>query len=262
MADEDYLGMINKATVLLKLDVTEAEMANEAIKFSFSTDQMKAIAEIFTDLANKKHENAINTLLRLSRLPMKVPKTFENYDFSLIHGKNADRLKNLSALTEVHAGRNIIFIGPPGVGKTHLAEAYGNSCCKQGMKTYFLKASELNDKFSNARKFGREASVINGLVKPTCLIIDEIGRCKFDEENTRMFFDMIDRRYAKEGPQTMIFTSNMQPSKWSDFFSNNDALLSALDRLCDDAVIFNLKGQSYRGKKCENLVAEAGVTVK
>ena len=89
--------------------------------------------------------------------------------------------------------------------------AYGRKCCQNGLKAYFLKATELNQRLTDARKYGRESSTINGLVKPSCLIIDEIGRCVFDKENTRMFFDVIDRRYNKEGPNTMIFTSNKGP---------------------------------------------------
>lgn len=64
--------------------------------------------------------------------------------------------------------------------KLHLAEAYGRECCKQGMKAYFLKASELNDKFTIARKYSREAHAVQSLVKPTCLIIDEVGRYRFN----------------------------------------------------------------------------------
>ncbi|MCH4006036.1 MAG: ATP-binding protein [Eubacterium sp.] len=86
--------------------------------------------------------------------------------------------------------------------------------CEKGYKTYFLKATELNQKLLDARKYGREKSTINGLVKPSCLIIDEIGRCVFDKVNTRMFFDIIDRRYNKEGPNTLILTSNLMPGKW------------------------------------------------
>ena len=73
----------------------------------------------------------------------------------------------------------------------------------RGMKAYFLKATELNQRFTEAVKYGREGSAVNGLVKPTCLIIDEIGRCVFNKESTRMFFDVIDRRYNKEGPNTI-----------------------------------------------------------
>ena len=106
--------------------------------------------------------------------------------------------------------------------------AYGRKCCQNGLKAYFLKATELNQRLTDARKYGRESSTINGLVKPSCLIIDEIGRCVFDKENTRMFFDVIDRRYNKEEPNTMIFTSNKGPDKWGEFFNEDSSLLCPL----------------------------------
>ncbi len=131
-----------------------------------------------------------------------------------------------------------------------------HECCRNGIKTYFLKASELNQKLTTARKQGREGSVINGLVKPTCLIIDEIGRTVFDRDNTRMFFDVIDRRYQKEGPGTIIFTSNKSPNLWRGYFNEDDDLLCALDRAFDDATVYIFKGKSYRGKKLETLPIE------
>lgn len=68
-------------------------------------------------------------LFRTSRLSLKVPKTFDSYDFDRIHGKDSSSVRNFTSLTEVYSGKNIALIGPPGVGKTHLAEAYGRSCC-------------------------------------------------------------------------------------------------------------------------------------
>ena len=203
-------------------------------------------------------ETIIQTLLKMSRLPLKEPKTFDGFDFSHVHGKQVDALKNLPALTAVYAKKNLAFIGPQGVGKTHLAMAYGRECCMRGMKTYFLKATELNQKLVDAVKYGREGSAVNSLVKPTCLIIDEIGRCVFNKESTRMFFDMIDRRYNKEGPNIIIFTSNKGPDKWGEFFSEDSALLCALDRIFDDATVFMMKGDSYRGKKLETIAIETG----
>ena len=100
---------------------------------------MTAIDQVFDYLSEKKIRNTIDMYLRTSRLPLKVPKTFDNFDFSVIKGKHADRLQALSSLTAIHAHRNLAFIGPPGTGKTHLAQAYGYECCRNRMKTYFIK---------------------------------------------------------------------------------------------------------------------------
>ena len=202
----------------------------------------------------------ITTLPSLSRLPVKQPKTFGIFDFYVLRGKHADRLRALNTLSPSYARRNLALIGPLGVGKTHLAMAFGHKFCQRGLKTYFLKASELNQRLTDAKKHDRIGSVINWLVKPSCLIIDDMSRTVFDRENTRLFFDVIDRRYSKEGPNTIIFTSNKTPSHWREYFSEEDNLLYALDRTFDDATVFLFKGRSYRGKKLETLPIEIGVT--
>lgn len=171
-------------------------------------------------------------------------------------GKHTERLKTLSDLNSIRAHKNIAFIGPPGTGKTHLAQAYGYECCQNGFKTYFIKMSELRDKFTVARRNGKEASCLNGLVRPACLIIDEVGHCEFDKENTRLFFDMVDRRYNRQGINNIVFTSNKNPAQWKNNFSDDDDLLCALDRIFDDATVFNIRGDSYRGKKLENITLQ------
>lgn len=256
--NESLYEKISACAASLKLDLTVSEMAVLAQDMNMSEKSVEDISFIFSYLEKKNRETLVNTCLRLSRLPQKEPKTFEGFDFDRIHGKDVDRLKNLSNLSALYARRNLAFIGPQGVGKTHLAMAFGRSVCGCGMKTYFLKATELDQKLTNARKYDKVASVTNSLVKPTCLIIDEVGRCVFDEHNTQIFFDIIDRRSNKEGPNCMIFTSNKNPSTWGKYFVEQDSLLGVLDRFFDEATVFMIKGESYRGRKTETISLEAG----
>lgn len=256
--NESLFEQIHASAKYLELDINAQEIAQLSVSQGLSNEQIQAILSVFSYLKEKKQESIVSTLLRMSRLPLKEAKTFENFDFTQIHGKQAEALKGLPTLSALYAHRNLAFIGPQGVGKTHLAMAYGRACCLKGMKAYFLKATELNQKLTDARKYGRESSCINGLVKPSCLIIDEVGRCVFDKENTRIFFDIVDRRYNKDGPNTMIFTSNKSPDKWGEYFSEDSSLLCSLDRIFDAATVFMIKGNSYRGKQCETIALSAG----
>lgn len=249
---------IEKTAGYLKINICAQEAAQFIADRNYGEENTAAISEFLSYLKKKRHENRVSMLQNMSRIPLREPKTFDNFDFSRIHGKNVDALKNLASLASLYAHKNLAFIGPQGVGKTHLAMAYGRMCCNKELKAYFLKATELNQKFTDARKLGKESAVISSLVGPACLIIDEIGRCVFDKENTRMFFDVIDRRYSKDGPNNIIFTSNKGPDKWGEYFGEDSSLLCALDRIFDDAMVFLIKGNSYRGSRCETVSVTAG----
>ncbi len=236
--------MIEKSSQILRLDFSSVEFAKLAEEQNFSEEQLLAVGTVFEHLRQKKVDTTIHTLLKMSRLPLNDPKTFENFDFSVNKGRDANKLKTLPSLSVIYAHKNLAFIGPAGTGKTHLAQAFGYECCQRGIKTYFIKMSELRDKFTAVRRAGKESSVLNGLVRPSCLIIDEVGHCEFDKENTRLFFDLIDRRYNKEGNFNIVFTSNKHPSHWRTNFNE------------DDATVFNIKGESFRGKKLETVALQ------
>ena len=255
MSDSVY-ELVEQSCQTLRLDLSTLEFAKLAEEYNFTEAQLQAVSKVLEYLRQKKVDTTIHTLLKMSRLPLKDPKTFENFDFSVIKGRDTNRLKNLPSLSAIYAHKNLAFIGPAGTGKTHLAQAFGYECCQRGIKTYFIKMTELRDKFTTARRTGKEASVLNGLVRPSCLIIDEVGHCEFDKENTRLFFDLIDRRYNKEGNFNIVFTSNKHPSHWRSNFNEDDSLLCALDRIFDDATVFNIKGESFRGKKLETIALQ------
>ena len=130
------------AAATLKLDFSSEEFALYAEEHELSETEMAAVERVFTYLSEKKQQTTVHTLLRLSRLPTKAPRTFENFDFSLLKGRDVERLKALPSLSAIHSHRNLAFIGPAGTGKTHLA-AFGYACCQHGMKTYDKVRAEL-----------------------------------------------------------------------------------------------------------------------
>lgn len=249
---------IQKDADMIGIDLPSGELAALMQESNASVESIEAVAKVFEYLQNKKWEATVTMYMNTSRLPRKNLRTFDNFDFSRLKGKDVVELKNLQTLSTLHAHRNLAFIGPPGIGKTHLAQAYGTECCHRGFKAYFLTFTELNQKLLAARRTDRVGSAINGMVKPACLIIDEVGECVLDQENTRIFFDVVNRRYNKEGPGSIVFTSNVQPDQWSSFFSDNQSLLCALDRLFDTALVCTMKGTSYRGRGRTTLAVETG----
>lgn len=97
-------------------------------------------------------------------------------------------------------------------------------------------------------------------MRPSRLIMDEIGHCAFDKENTRLFFDLIDRHYNKEGGFNMIFISNKNLTPWREDFEEETTLLCTLDRIFDDATAFKLRGESFREKNLETVFLQTGKT--
>lgn len=254
-------GSIDQCCGVLKRDFSSLELAQIAAEKGFSQNTLDGIGALLEYLRDKKEQTTVQTILRMSRLPQKAPKTFDNFDFRVLRGKglaDLEKLENIRTLAPVYAHHNFAFIGPAGTGKTHLTQTFGYECCKHGLKTYFIKASELRDKFTTARRAEKTASMLTSLVRLSCLIIDEIGHCEFDKENTRLFFDLIDRRYNKEGAYNIVFTSNRSPSLWRENFNEEASLLCALDRIFDDATVFNIHGESFRGKRLETYALQAG----
>ena len=160
---------------VLKLGLTASDLAEITADLNMTSDELNKLCQVFRAFDQRKTEAIVNTCLRLSRLPLKEPKKFKNFDFSRLCGKGTDKLKSLDSLAQLYEHRNLAFIGPQGIGKTHLAMAFGHACCEKGIKSYFLKATELDQRLTAARRNDRVAAVTNGLVKPSCLIIMKSG---------------------------------------------------------------------------------------
>lgn len=117
---DSLFSAIDRCNELLRLDFSAEEFAKLAEERSLSAESIEAVSSVFEYLRDKKEQSTIQMLLRTSRLPQKQVKTFDNFDFDVLKGKDIDKLKNLQTLAPIYAHKNIAFIGPPGTGKTHL----------------------------------------------------------------------------------------------------------------------------------------------
>ena len=148
--NETLIEQIQADASALDIKITAQEIAVYLSEKKVPPEHLEAVKEFTAYLRQNQRDKAINALLQHSRIPQKEPSTFENFDFSRVTGENADQIRNLPNLTALYSRQNIAFIGPPGVGKTHLSMAYGNSCCRKGLKTY-LNDSSLNEAFCPKR---------------------------------------------------------------------------------------------------------------
>ncbi len=256
MADNVYAGAC-AAAAGFGVAIAPEEPAAVAERGGFGKGELEAVAAVFDYLGQRHEEHAVETPLRLSGLPRTAPKTFDSFDFSRTRGRDAAALRALPELTNLYPRKNVAFIGPGGIGKTHLAQAYGRECCLRGHKTSYIKATELRDRLRTAADSGDPSMAVSALVRPSCLIVDEVGSCTFDRERTDLFFDVVDRRYEKEGPDTLILASNTQANNWDQFFAGDETLLCALERIFDRASVFVMRGPSFRGAGLDTFSVEA-----
>ena len=243
----DTMTMIVDRLDHLHLDFSASEIGAWVLKEKADDEVLSHILSFVDTMAAKADMKAQEMMMRLSRLPQKDPKLFSSFDTSRLPDDSRKAVSNLETLSFIHACRNIIMVGPAGTGKTHLAEAIGNECCRRRMRTYFIKMQELKDRFRSSIISGSTGRLLSGFLKYQCIIIDEVGYCTFDKDETRLFFQMVDR-LSTRGSGSVILTSNRDVSDWSEFFSDMDALECALDRLCDNAICISFSGESYRGR--------------
>ncbi|EFH4200946.1 TPA: IS21 family transposase [Escherichia coli] len=205
-------------------------------------------------LARHQRKQAMYT--RMAAFP--AVKTFEEYDFTFATGAPQKQLQSLRSLSFIERNENIVLLGPSGVGKTHLAIAMGYEAVRAGIKVRFTTAADLLLQLSTAQRQGRYKTTLQrGVMAPRLLIIDEIGYLPFSQEEAKLFFQVIAKRYEKSA---MILTSNLPFGQWDQTFAGDAALTSAmLDRILHHSHVVQIKGESYRlrQKRKAGVIAEA-----
>jgi DNA replication protein DnaC len=227
---------LHKIHNLLESSLEEASRNN--ISYCDFLDQMLA------QEVSAKVEKNIAMRTTMARFPF--IKTLEGFDFSFQPSIDKKRIKELATCRFIANGENVILLGPPGVGKTHLAVALGIKAVTEGYRTCFTQAMPLITSLMKAYGENRIEERLKFYCQPKLLIIDEIGYIPIDRHGAHLFFQLISRRYEKGA---LILTSNRSFSQWNEIFGDSVIATAILDRILHHATTINIKGNSYRLKE-------------
>lgn len=189
----------------------------------------------------KKKANLVSHSVNMAGFP-KV-KTLADFDFEYQPSINQQQIYDLNSLRFIEKQENIVFYGNSGVGKTHLATAIGITAAQNRNSTYFIKCAELMEALHKAQVEGRLAERLKKYSGYKVLIIDELGYLPISREDSKLFFQLIDRRYERN---STIITTNINFSQWDEIFGDPLIADAIIDRLLHHSTVITIKGKSYR----------------
>jgi len=235
--------------VLNNLDELKLEKIKSCLADYLDSIKSKDLAplEILKDLTDMELEakKIRSAKSRIGIVNFPYERTIQDFDFDYQPSINKREILDLATLRFIEQKQNILFIGSPGVGKTHLATAIGMEAAQKKYITYFISCHNLISQLSLAYRENRLKARLRHYSKYKLLIIDEIGYLPIDKLGANLFFQLIARRYEKH---STIITTNQPFSKWAEVFDDSVIAAAILDRLIHHSTIINITGKSYRTK--------------
>jgi DNA replication protein DnaC len=181
--------------------------------------------------------------IRAARFPAR--KSLEEFDFDHARSLKRETIAHLGTLDFVTARENVVFLGPPGTGKTHLAIGLGIRACQAGHRVLFATAAGWVNLLADAHSQGRLQAELTRLGRYPLLVVDEVGYIPFEPEAANLFFQLVSARYERA---SLIVTSNKPFGRWGEVFGDDVVAAAMIDRLVHHAEVIALKGDSYRLK--------------
>lgn len=219
----------------------------EILPSFLDSNSEKPLVESLLDLTKAEIEFRENRAKKINITISSFPyeKTISDFDFTYQPSINKNQIQSLSSLGFMEEKSNIVFVGPPGTGKTHLATAIGIEAATSRVSTYFINFATLMEKLKIASAENRIEKVVKHYLKYSLLIIDEIGYLPVDRDASYGFFQLIAARYEN---RSTIFTTNQPFSKWAEVFGDAVITNAIIDRIIHHCTVIKINGMSYRLK--------------
>ncbi|WP_304741034.1 IS21-like element helper ATPase IstB, partial [Dubosiella newyorkensis] len=232
-----HLTYLKMDMMIEHLDEVLDQISGQSLNF------VEALNKLTQYEIDRKEINMINSMVKVAGFPHR--RELKDFDFSFQPSINKEQIMDFSTLRFLENKENIVFLGNSGVGKTHMAVSLGIEAAKKRNSTYFIKCHDLIQQLRKANEENRLENRLKNYSRYKLLIIDEIGYLPITKEESKLFFQLIDKRYEQK---STILTTNIGFGEWDEIFQDPVMANAILDRILHHAHVVSITGKSYRMK--------------